>query len=156
MMPSFESFIKGYKSAIYENSLCPQFRRFLPDLLANYPFISGNYIALNGEGETYLFFQNENLKGRFLKQLNGIDKNSLEFHRLLGHTLGYPPKAIDFFIKKELDQSLEKRSVGLYYMGVSCSSDIFDLEDYCRWLWDHYDFDQLLQLIEKWTTLYLA
>ncbi|RAL22001.1 hypothetical protein [Thermoflavimicrobium daqui] len=146
MMPSFESFIKGHKPAIYENSLCPLFSKVLPDLLLKYPFINGDNIALNDEGETYLFFDNEELKESFENQLSDITKGSLEFHRLLGRTLGYPPKAVDFYIHKEVNSQLSQRSVGLYYMGVNCSSDVLDLDENCQWLWEHYPSHEQLQI----------
>ncbi|RAL22562.1 hypothetical protein [Thermoflavimicrobium daqui] len=80
-----------------------------------------------------------------------------EFHRLqpwecqitvLGETLGYPPKAVSFYVNHwvnlQKDQDQERvnyatHHVGLKYCGINCSSSIVDFTDNIKWFWDTYE-----------------
>jgi hypothetical protein len=50
--------------------------------------------------------------------------NYLEYHKMFGQLLGYPPKAVDFYVRKCTDRSLAGVSIGLGYSGVRCVSDV--------------------------------
>ncbi|MBA4542904.1 hypothetical protein H1164_08315 [Thermoactinomyces daqus] len=148
-MNFFEMFIQGLKPAIYRTTLESEFAKRLPFLVENFPYISSQEtekIVLIPGAETYVFFQDQEQKERFKKELEYTEANSPEFHRLLGITLGYPPLAVEFFVQAKLNPELEKRKVGMYHLGIGCSGDILDLIDNCRWLWDTYKLPEKIDI----------
>jgi hypothetical protein len=150
-MNFYEMFVQGLKPAIYRNSFDKQFVEKLPYLKEHYPYISHRKIALIPEAETYLFFQNERMKEDFLRKLNQISSPfSPDFHRLLGHTLGFPPKAVEYFAQTKMGtveaELLNKRKVGMYYLGIGCSGDIYDLVENVHWLWDTYQINKEMEV----------
>src|SRR5690606_22651176 len=85
----FSNFLKGYKPA-----LCCGETRYAPELfnqLKQFPFIRSH--------SSFLFFQTEAQKERFLLERKTVAYDSPQYHQLLGETLGYPPQAIDFYIQ---------------------------------------------------------
>lgn len=130
----------GRKPAIYDTVLSKPFLRWLPILLEKYPYIDKG-IELREDTTFYMFFQNEELKQSFQNQLKEITVPSPDFHRILGLALGYPPKAVEFYVQCERDPSLRKFKVGMHYQGVPCNGSVYDLVENCNWLWEKYTFD---------------
>lgn len=139
-MNYIEMFLLGHKPAIYGTTLEKLLDHMVFYLKQKYPYIKNNGINLIDEAETYLFFQKEEQKQFFLNQFRQIQSKSPEFHYLLGKTLGYPPKAVQFYKQALLTKKLDQYRVGIYYLGISCSSNIDDLMENCAWLWDTYPF----------------
>ncbi|SHF23515.1 hypothetical protein SAMN05444392_11170 [Seinonella peptonophila] len=134
-------FMEGYKPALYDTVMSKRFMGWLPQL-QEYPYIDEG-INLIPDVKFYLFFQTENQKRDFQSKVSKFAVPSIEFHRLLGQTLGYPPKAVDFYIRCEQEPSLKPLKVGMHYQGVSCNGSVYDLIDNCNWLWDTYSSKDL-------------
>lgn len=83
-----------------------------------------------------LFFQNEQQKSQFVEQYQGIEFRSAEHHRLIGLTLGYPPLAVEHFVRSFKEGNFED-SVGIYYHGYTFSSHKEDVYAIANWLWTH-------------------
>jgi hypothetical protein len=88
----------------------------------------------------YLFFQNDVLKREFEERMEGVSIRSPEFHEILGHALGNPPKAVHFMDKLRGIKVFYKKKVGIHYDSISCSSSIDDFVDNAFWLWNTYSF----------------
>ena len=86
-----------------------------------------------------LFFQNEKLKQDFLDQYQDIEFGTNEYHHLIGLTLGFPPKAVDFFVQSLTDQRLWDQSVRYDYWGYlfSGSGHKDDAQAISKWLWSN-------------------
>lgn len=102
-----------------------------------------------------LFFHTEQDKQTWIDRTQNMEHTSPEFHRILGLTLGYPPKAVDFFVKREECkkqgkfnelQRLKSKVVGLHYAGISCNGNYEDLISNARWLWDTYKQEEQLKV----------
>lgn len=146
-----QGFLLGLKSAIFEPKSDAE------KVLYSYPHQDLNKWL--PEPHT-IVFQKEELKQKFLSELKTID-HPRDFHRLLGSTLGYPPKAVEDFVKRhELLtsgvplESFVKNTIGLRYCGVECSGHVNDLIDDCKWLWDHYPQGYDVLKVEKNRVLY--
>lgn len=133
-------FVKGKKPALYDTLASKRFSKRLPTLNLRYPYIED--LNLIPDSKFYLFFQDEESKQSFLSETKGVAVPSPDFHRILGMALGYPPKAVDFFVKCEQDRSMENLKIGMHYQGISCSGNVYDLIENCNWLWEKYTFDR--------------
>lgn len=129
-----ESFLNGYKPAVLMNPNRDDEKDFIP--LARYPFVE-NIQVFDLAGQV-LYFQNEQLKQDYLYQSkNTSDPHSPEFHRLLGLTLGFPPKAVDFYVSELMSpNNYREDRVGLDYCGISCISGLDDLLENAYFLWN--------------------
>lgn len=137
-----QSFLYGYKPA-YLHAAGFKFPYQTKDevkQLDKYPCIEG--IFSPSSYAQVLYFQNHQLKENFL--LSGIDyrKDSREFQLLLGETLGYPPKAVRYFVNHYWNEVDTERSdkIGMHYCGISFVACIDDLEENSKWLWDTYNY----------------
>ncbi|SFJ92307.1 hypothetical protein [Thermoflavimicrobium dichotomicum] len=133
------AFLLGLRKSVW---LTPGYSLF--DEIANkYPFISKReFPALKGG----IFFQNEEIKKELcknhLKDAENIEFGSSKFHYTIGHLLGYPPKAIHFFVHLITNSNLNIKRVGIDYCGVTCAGSIDDLLDDATWLWQEYPFPE--------------
>lgn len=92
----------GYKPAL----LIEKTSKNLP-LLKGYPFCDYNECFL-------LCFQSEDRKMEYLHQNKGLEENSYEENRLLGLTLGYPEKSVEFFSQNnEIEKKQECCQIGM-------------------------------------------
>jgi hypothetical protein len=137
MMVDHEAFLKGIKPALYR-----AYNRGLAEL---FPKLQ-EYPHLKDHTGRYLFFQTEEKKQEYVDRIQQIDLNSPEYHKMLGLLLGYPPKAVDFFVRKCTDRSLSEVSIGLGYAGIRCVCDVRELIENTKWLWDTYQLDEELRL----------
>lgn len=150
MMP-YQSFLSGIKPACFENLdlLDPEIQA----QLKRYPFHQ-NY------ENAAIFFQNEALKEQFLQQTEGLSLDSPTYHKVLGLTLGFPPKAVEFYANYYEWQLRDRTSavhhyfthkVGYRYAGVMCEGHIDDLVENAEWLWNRYGLaqDMMIKVIQK-------
>lgn len=129
-----DSFLKGYKPAVLMNPKSDDKEDI--KMLSSYPFVEDIQV-FDLEGQI-LYFQNEKLKQDFLDRYQYInDPHSAKYHRLLGLTLGFPPKAVDFYVSELMfpDEHRERR-IGLGYCGIECISSVGDLIENVTYLWD--------------------
>lgn len=85
-----------------------------------------------------IYFQNEELKQTFQDKTKELDHNSPEFHRILGETLGYPPLAVNFYVKHLQNLVDWNRKVGFEYNGINFVGSFDTLIECTQWLWKHY------------------
>jgi hypothetical protein len=133
-MYCFESFLKGYKPAVLMNPNHDDENDIKS--LAGYPSVE-NVQVFDSAGQV-LYFQNEELKQDYLYQSkNTLNPHSPEFHKLLGITLGFPPKAVDFYVSELMSPDDYRHDrVGLDYCGISCIGGLDDLLENTAFLWD--------------------
>jgi len=117
--------------------------------LKNYPYLSSKTHPISFSDSTimYLFFQNEDSKRSFLTELEGITTaHSEAFERILGTVLGFPPKAVSYYIYLEqLEKQGEsyyieadKKSICVSFCGMRFKTSTDYLVDDVMWLWDTY------------------
>ncbi|TCP64028.1 hypothetical protein [Baia soyae] len=137
MVSSYEAFLKGLKPATYVNL----------DILSQPELIPAlkEYPSWNECENFWMFFRSEEQKENFLSNCKCVDESSR--HRLLGIELGFPPKAVDFYVKMssqydenpiETDRWYFANKVGVHYHGYHFASRIDDLEENIKWLWKTY------------------
>ncbi|SHF33925.1 hypothetical protein SAMN05444392_11612 [Seinonella peptonophila] len=128
----------GEKPALIEYS---KSNAFLSNkhLLMHYPHILTN--------DYYIFFQTIEQKNEFIPKLRKVKFDSPEFRKLVGLEIGYPPKAVDFYVKySELEKQegsyeinqLESHRVSIRYAGIRCVCHLDDLIECFEWLWEKY------------------
>jgi hypothetical protein len=147
MMVDHEAFLKGIKPALYRAD--NQGLQELFPILKEYPH-------LKDHTGRFLFFQSKEKKQEYVDNLRQIDINSPEYHKMLGLLLGYPPKAVDFYVRKCTDRSLAEVSIGLGYSGVRCVCDVRELIENTIWLWDTYQLDEELRLMVEGEFIYVS
>ena len=152
-MLDVDAFLNGIKPAIYGNSNNAYFMKHL-DQLKQYPYTTDNIDLFNG-ADFYLFFQNHELKHHFLNMIKDIQPRSIAFHSVLGHTLGYPPRSVEFFMEKERCREdgeqerlkkLQQLSITIYYCGCSPTSYLSDLMENVEWFWKRYHHESIIQI----------
>ncbi|MFC7441614.1 hypothetical protein [Laceyella putida] len=127
----------------------------LPKLSANYTYLTEDIAIFEGS-YFYLFFQNNSIKKAFLLERDEAPAKSPQFHRALGHALGFPPKAVAHYASiVELQENghdpvrleeMKAKRIGLQYCGIHCSSSMDHLEENVLWLWERYEYDGLLHI----------
>ena len=132
------AFLDGYKPAILIERDNPYLH-----LVRGYP--SYQYDEWN-----ILFFQNDELRRRFLSLLKGVEKGSYEECCLVGLTLGFPKKSVEFFarndqIEKETGIFPMKVAIGMMWAGISFTTHIDYVEHEARWLWDTYKHPKAIE-----------
>lgn len=147
-MNPVESFIRGIKPALHEPAMNQRLVKELPRLIKNYPYLTEGIDLYDGT-QFYLFFQNEEMKKKFLEDTKGIKPRSIPFHKALGLALGFPPKAVDFYcrcLQLEEEGKPEPPRVGIHYCGLNFSSDPADLTENITWLWERYQYKDILHV----------
>jgi hypothetical protein len=110
-------------------------------LKANYPYVSKSNKDRNGENEEieYLFFfQTEAQKENFLKEIEGLWFEDVQFHVVIGQALGFPPLAVQYWVDREADEALQQYHVGLYWWGIACAAHMKDVVKNVEWIWEKY------------------
>ncbi|RAL22003.1 hypothetical protein [Thermoflavimicrobium daqui] len=105
--------------------------------------------------KNWIFFQTEDQKQEVLKKVEelGITSiNDVEAERLLGHILGYPPKAVDSYIdilcEKDHDRkrAMEQRRCYVRYFGFRFICFVEHILESIKWLWSKYPSNRSLIL----------
>ncbi|MBH8600896.1 hypothetical protein I8U21_05840 [Thermoactinomyces sp. CICC 23799] len=133
-MPA-ESFLAGIKPSCYE---C--LSRVSPDLLKKLEKFP-RYSVHPGYD---IFFRDEPAHDGFAKEVKNLSRDSEAFHRMLGLALGFPPRSVDFYVKRisgELNrEQFYEQKVGLYHAGVWCAGHKRDIIENMNWLWKQYPY----------------
>lgn len=128
----WEAFLDGYKPAILIERDHPNLH-----LLKDYP-------SYPYDEKLILFFQDEKLRNQYLSKVKYVEKDTYEECCLLGLTLGFPKKSVEFFAKNDQVRLktgvLPNREVelGMMWAGFSFSTHIDYVEHEARWLWNTY------------------
>ncbi|RAL25705.1 hypothetical protein [Thermoflavimicrobium daqui] len=155
-----EAFLMGIKPALLTTERNERFNELL-----NYPsFTDFSPVRFDYERKMHfkgwMFFQTNQQRLEVLKQIKEqgiISIKSLEARRLMGLILGYPPKAVDSFIrrlklkKENLEEHKEKESrvAIMEYCGCGFVCYIEDILECSKWLWQRYPYPELDQLMIK-------
>lgn len=133
-MPT-ESFLAGIKPSSYE---C--LAQLPPDALKKLE----KFPRFSVHPGYDIFFRDEPERDGFAKAVENLSRDSTEFHRLLGLALGFPPRAVDFYVKRisgELNrEQFYEQKVGLYHAGVWCAGHKRDIVENMGWLWERYPY----------------
>lgn len=150
-MKTVDAFLKGYKPAFLEIPNDRFTTEKLDLLLTEYPFVDETaYDLLNGN-PYYLFFQNEVLRARFQTEIERTTFTKGEIDRVLGTALGFPPKAVDFYVRMQTEkrngnleayQQMKNRKIGMIYCGCCFGSDINDFQENALWLLEKYSYEE--------------
>lgn len=145
MISSYEAFLEGIKPSTYVNLDILSRPELIPELQ--------KYPSWNECENFWLFFRSEEKKERFLNEYRNLNESGR--HRLLGLELGFPPKAVDFYVKQhdwyqkdqpKADEWFFSNKAGLHYHGIRFASHIDDLHDNVRWLWHTYKIDEPIEI----------
>lgn len=147
----YESFLLGVKPACFE--MVTRLKREVLKELKKYPH---HYKNENGA----IFFRNEAMKRNFLLDTEGLSTTDPVYHKILGLTLGFPPKAVDFYAnyygwqlkdREEAKRYFFTHKVGFRYMGIMCEGHIDDIKENAAWLWERYPSDKpmVIKAIKK-------
>ncbi|RAL22560.1 hypothetical protein [Thermoflavimicrobium daqui] len=143
MLSSYEAFLEGVKPATYVNLDIIVRPELIPNLM--------EYANFNESDNFWMFFRDEEMKTQFLNQYSNLSHNDPERERILGLTLGYPPKAVDFYTyyyewqqreREEAKHWYFTHKVGMKYHGIMFTSHIDDLKENAQWLWDTYQIEE--------------
>lgn len=164
-LSSLEAFYMGLKPAFFVTTASEKFMKGeFRKISAKYPYIDQG-VELMKDETCYLFFQDDSKKERFLDRIQGLTPDHLEFHRILGLTLGYPPNSVDFFVRKEQLKrqqdskgvELQKMSIVLSHCGCSFLTHVSQMVEEAQWLWKTYIYEEPLHisLVDQglWKTL---
>lgn len=148
---SVEAFYRGFKPAYFATAKEQKFISVIyPSIIKEYPYVTRE-VQLIKDTDCYLFFQNEQQKLKFIHQVSGLTPTDPAFHWVLGHTLGYSPTAVEFYVKKiqanaEEHNWLNQLSVSLTHCGQTFSTHIDSMVDDAIWLWNTYPWKEPLQV----------
>lgn len=145
---TWKGFLLGIRPACYEN-----IERIKPEVkeeLIKYPHVLDEKFGM--------FFHNESDRHTWIEQTSGLEPGSVAYVKRLGETLGYPPKAVDFYSKHWLRVTVEGNKdksyffsvkVGMVYCGIQCAGHVDDLEENVQWLWNRYEqpYDIVIKII---------
>lgn len=110
-MMDIDAFFKGYKPSLLYNPHY-EYEIYQPEQmkkLGKYPCLK-KVMVYNQEQEIY--FQTAEMKESFLRKIKNLAPDSLSFHRELGLAMGFPPMAVDFYVKQMQDETLEWKKLG--------------------------------------------
>jgi len=127
-----EAFLDGYKPALLIEKTSP-----------NLHFLEG-YPSYSYDEKNIFFFQNERVERKFLQGIRNLKKDSFEEHCLVGLTLGYPKRSVEFFAKEQevKDQKGELPNkeirIGMIWAGFWFITNLYILIDETKWMWERY------------------
>jgi hypothetical protein len=139
-----DAFLLGYKPACVCQEGNPRLKPWLDRLKAgNYPYV----FPMNILRDCYIFFHKESDRHAYIQTMKGVRINSTEYCEKLGHALGFPQHAIDFFCelwaleekKINIDAIREKEGIGINCSGFMFVGHIPYLFEDIKWIWETYD-----------------
>jgi len=133
------AFLDGYKPAILVEKDNPNLH-----LVKGYP-------SYEYDEKFMLFFQSEKEREKFVNKVKYVEKDTYEKCCLLGLTLGFPKKSVEFFAKNDQIERetgvLPNRdvSIGMEWAGISFATHIDYVEHEARWLWETYQHPKAIE-----------
>lgn len=153
MMTDIQCFLASHKPALLVSKVMPYYEQSEIEQIHKYPHVS----VIQQQRESTLYFQNEELKERFIQKTKiiGADHKSPEFFYYLGIALGYAPKAVAYYVNKHVKQ-IQSTSVEIAYdyNGIQFASCADNLLYDVIWLWDQYTMENMVIYYHKrWSLL---
>lgn len=156
MIKTVDAFLNGYKPAFLEVPGIRFTTDKLPLLIEQFPYVDQDQMILyKPDYDYFIFFQSSELKAKFLVKTKNLHYDSVELEKELGLALGYPPKAVDFYVSMQQARKLgvdspqfaelRLKQVGLRYCGVYCTSSIEDVTENIGWLWEQYPYEEAIK-----------
>lgn len=141
-----KAFLSGHKPAfLYNQKEKPWFyEEDEVQALKKYPLVQVDVELAQNQT---LYFQCEQERRDFIQRTQDLIMNSPSWLRELGLVLGYPPKAVDFYVALKQDPALESQAVGIHFNGIGCTGNIDIIENVC-WLWERYPSSWFQQDVE--------
>lgn len=103
-----QAFLDGYKPAILILKT-----NQLYDQIKDYPHIT----PFNNHPESCIFFQTDCLKQEYQQRIKGVKLFSPAYHFIVGTTLGFPLRSVEFFAKmRKLDEGSQKEYLDELYL----------------------------------------
>jgi hypothetical protein len=125
----FELFLKGYKPALIYNPNANIIAPGIETIHAKFP-----HLTIHQE---YMYFQNRKLRSAFKKAIKGLEFGSIEFQRVLGLALGFPPVAVEYFLAMIQNPELEEKRAYVNHHGLTFICNIDDIEEVATWLYSN-------------------
>jgi len=150
-MKTVDAFLKGYKPAFLEVPDTEFTTEKLDLLLSNYPYVDEKAYDLLSGKKFYLFFQDEGVHARFQAEMERTTFTEVENDYVLGIILGFPPKAVDFYVRMQTEnrngnveayQQMKSRKIGMIYCGCCFSLDVNDFQENALWLLEKYPYQE--------------
>lgn len=100
-----------------------------------------------------IFFQTEEQKCVFEKQMKDVEWGTYQYHYNLGIVLGFPLRSVKFYAAMrqledqtgEYPKEEEKNGVGVIWAGFFFSSHLDFVLDEIVWLWDKYNHPKAIE-----------
>jgi hypothetical protein len=150
----YEAFLEGYKPAL---TIKPTSSKYFTKVAAlDFPRISPFDIG----PDSHIFFQTEEQKEDYQNRIEGIQWGTYDFHLIVGETLGFPKKSVEYFAKvRDLENKLgysseeeKMTSIGVTWAGFYFASHIDVVEQEVKWLFDTYQHEKAIGLpVSLWT-----
>jgi hypothetical protein len=106
------------------------------------------------EPSSHIFFQTEEQREKYAEQIIGVEWGTYDYHKIVGETLGFPKRSVDYFAKmRVLEEKIghypeEERmnSIGVIWAGFFFSSHVDFVKDEAFWLFNTYKHEKAIGL----------
>ncbi|KPC71034.1 hypothetical protein ADL26_15780 [Thermoactinomyces vulgaris] len=132
-MKDIESFLRGFKPALLTNPHYQTYHAVESLKLASYPSVG---VRLH-QMDQLLYFQTEANKSRFLEQTHLLLPDSPAYHREVGLALGFPPRAVEYYVSVMHHEGVDECKVYLEYCGIGFVTSLDYMQEDILWLWQH-------------------
>lgn len=135
----FQALLDGYKPALIMDNDSKYYS--LVDHFPKYKY--NEYLTF--------FFQKDSIKEKFVSKLKTVEKGSYEECYLIGITLGYPKKSVEFFARND---QIEKETgilpnrdvaIGMVWAGFRFSTSLKIVEQEAKWMWETYKHPKAIE-----------
>lgn len=135
----FQALLDGYKPALimYNDSKYITFVESFP--------------RYNYNDELIYFFQNNSIKEKFITQMNTVERDSYQEYCLIGLTLGYPRKSVEFFAKEQVNKKRmrsrpnQEIRIDMIWAGFRFITSLDILIEEARWMWETYKHPKAIE-----------
>lgn len=139
LMTDIQCFLAGHKPALLfsQNHIPPYYSKKEWLLLEHYPVVPDIHLHNTFD----LYFQDSVLQQQFKRRTeNMLDHSATVFQRELGLALGFPPKAVDYYVASGTGGD----HVFYNFDGIQFVGRIADMLDDVSWLWNRYQLSRLV------------
>lgn len=141
----WEAFSDGYKPAI----LLKRTAKFFPKV-SGFPFIQP-FNSLDPDG--CIIFRSENQKEAYQQQIKSVVEDTYQWHYIVGQTLGYPEKSVEWFSHVFADKKKTGKDngdialfgVGVVWAGFFFKTNVKYLSEEIQVLWNRYQHPKAVE-----------
>lgn len=140
-----DAFLDGYKPAIQIETFHSRFEDVSSSSHPRVPYMDSE--------ELMMFFQSEKEKMNYLERIEGVNRFSYEANIVLGLTLGFPKKSVEYFSEMqeamqqsdELFANMKRYELGIEWAGFYFSTHFDLVEEETKWLWSTYTHPKAIE-----------